>query len=271
MNLLVFTDLDGTLMEHESYSVEPAREALEALAKAGVSPIVNSSKTGSEIRAIQAKLELDAPYICENGAALSNYGKPSDKKADRIFGVERQSWFPAIQALRDQMEFKFEGFSDWSADELSARTGLSVLDAKLAKQRQYSEPIVWRDTSKAFSQFAAALKALNLNLIEGGRFFSIQGSHDKATGMKWLQGLDTSSTKLTVALGDSPNDIAMLEAADIAVVIKSPKSDQINLKNPKRVIRTNRPGPAGWQDAILKILREIDLDTVETNRGKQDG
>lgn len=263
MSLLVFTDLDGTLMEHESYSIEPAREALAALAELGVSPIINSSKTASEIRAIQKRLELDAPFICENGAALHNYSKPSEKKVDRIFGVERQSWFPAIQALREQMEFKFEGFSDWSADELSNRTGLSVSEAKLANERQYSEPIMWRDTTKAFSQFTNALHTLNLHLIEGGRFFSIQGDHDKATGMKWMRGLDSSTRTLTVALGDSPNDIAMLEAADIAVVIKSPKSDQISLENPKQVIRTNRPGPAGWQDAVLTILQDIDVEINE--------
>lgn len=260
MNLLVFTDLDGTLMEHESYSVEPALEALMTLAKLGVSPVINSSKTESEIQAIQARLGLDAPFICENGAALRNYGKPPSQKTDRIFGSERRSWFSSVRVLREQMEFKFEGFSDWSDDELSARTGLNLLEAKLAKQRLYSEPIIWRDTSKAFSQFVAALKSLNLNLVEGGRFFSIQGNHDKATGMRWLQCQEPSSKKITVALGDSPNDIAMLEAADIAVVIKSPKSDQIALKNPQQVIRTNRPGPAGWQDAILAILQDINLD-----------
>ena len=42
MPLIVFTDLDGSLMEHETYSVEPAREALECLASRDVPLILNS-------------------------------------------------------------------------------------------------------------------------------------------------------------------------------------------------------------------------------------
>lgn len=258
MSLLVFTDLDGTLMEHESYSVEPARGALEALARRGISPVINSSKTRAEIVGIQQRLNLDAPFICENGAALYHYLDATGQPVNKIFGIDRQSWLEDVHQLRANMAFKFEGFSDWEPRQLAEITGLSHDEAELAQQRQFSEPILWRDTAKAFSQFNASLAEIDLQLIEGGRFFSIQGKHDKATPMQWLKSAATTPGATTVALGDSPNDSAMLEAADIAVIIKSAKSVQIQLQKPGHIIRTNRPGPAGWQDAILEILDSHD-------------
>lgn len=284
MNLLVFTDLDGTLMEHESYSVEPARGALAALARLGVTPIINSSKTRPEITTIQNRLQLDAPFISENGAALYNYkasqgeksaersgvksGESSGESIDKVFGLSRDSWLRELHQLREQMSFKFEGFSDWEPQQLAEITGLSRAEAELAKDREFSEPILWRDTAKAFAQFTATLEAMGLQLIEGGRFFSIQGKHDKATAMNWLRETTNDSSVTTIALGDSPNDSAMLEAADIAVIIKSGKSERIQLQKPDRIIRTSRPGPAGWHDAMMEILER---PNAINQRGSNDG
>ena len=74
---LVFTDLDGSLMEHETYSIEAARPALAELADRGITPIFASSKTATEIISIQASSGLNAPFICENGAAIYGGGSES--------------------------------------------------------------------------------------------------------------------------------------------------------------------------------------------------
>ena len=84
--------------------------------------------------------------------------------------------------------------------------------------------------------------------------------------MTWLrEQQDDAAPTITVALGDSPNDAAMLEAADVAVIIKSAKSDRIELHQPNRIIRTSRPGPAGWKDAMLEILQLLDSDSLAAN------
>ncbi len=259
--LMIFTDLDGTLMEHESYSIEPAMGALQELATRHLTPIFNTSKTRQEISAIQQGLKLDAPFICENGAALYNFRNHHNGITEKIFGQAISGWLARVHEIRDRQHFRFEGFSDWSAAEVSQLTGLNEGSAELAKQREFSEPILWRDTTAALNQFESALGELDLQLMEGGRFISIQGNYDKRTAMDWLR--ESSDEELiTVALGDSPNDSSMLEAADIAVVIKSGKSEQIELQNPKHIIRTHRPGPAGWQDAIMEILEMLDSDQL---------
>jgi mannosyl-3-phosphoglycerate phosphatase len=252
MPLLIFTDLDGSLMEHETYSVAPAQAALAEIRQRSIPLILNSSKTAAEIQAIQAMHGFSAPFICENGAAL--YETPD--APPKSFGDPLLQWLPMVHRLRENKHYKFSGFSDWSPSEIAALTGLSLEQASQAKQRQYSEPILWRDSENDKAEFLDSLSSLDLQLLEGGRFLSIQSHFNKSDAMNWLtQKLNSSASPLTtVALGDSPNDAAMLNSADIAVIIKSAKSDQIRCPNAGMVITTSKPGPSGWNDAILKIL-----------------
>ena len=260
VKLLVFTDLDGSLMEHETYSIEAARPALEELRNRGIVLVMNSSKTAAEMLAIQKRLELDAPFVCENGAAL--YFPVDAGARNQVFGRLRSEWLPAVHDLRADLKLEFEGFADWSPKQVADITGLDVPSAELAKKREYSEPILWRSPASARLLFIEELEKLGLGLLEGGRFLSIQGEHDKSIAMHWLARQQQDEKTITVGLGDSPNDTAMLEAANIAVIIKSAKSDRIQLANPDKIIHTSRPGPAGWQDAITEILIWLDSDEL---------
>ena len=59
---------------------------------------------------------------------------------------------------------------------------------------------------------------------------------------------------ITIGLGDSPNDQGMLNAVDIAVIIRSDRSEKIQLQKPGKIIRTTLRGPDGWQEAMDRIL-----------------
>lgn len=254
---LVFTDLDGSLMEHETYSIEAARPALAELADRGITPIFASSKTATEIISIQASSGLNAPFICENGAAI--YGGGSESAGPiAVFGSRSSEWLTEVHDLRERMGWKFSGFADWSNQEVSVHTGLPAADAERARQREFTEPMLWQDTHANFQLFLEALAKLELTTLEGGRFISIQSDFDKGNGMKWWQSRFAEPRPFLVALGDSPNDESLLAAADVAVAIKSAKSDQLDPAGPQRLIRTNRPGPSGWNDAINEILALFD-------------
>ena len=260
MSLLIFSDLDGSLMEHETYSVEPAKPALDAVQKRAIPLILNSSKTAIEIMAIQQLHGLVGPFICENGAALYELADAPPIS----FGLPCTQWLPRIHSLREDKQLKFAGFSDWSPAEISSLTGLNPEQAAQAKQREYSEPILWRDSTAAKAEFLEELKRHELQLLEGGRFSSIQSLFDKSDAMRWIaeKNKAPSSQAITVALGDSPNDSAMLNAADIAVIIKSAKSNQIHCHKAGKIIRTIKPGPAGWNDAVLEILSLFDANQL---------
>ena len=254
---LVFTDLDGSLMEHETYSIEAARPALDALANRGITPIFASSKTAAEIISIQASNGLAAPFICENGAAIYEDSRENAEPL-AVFGARSSEWLQEVHDLRERMGWKFSGFTDWSNKEVSMNTGLHEEDAERARQREFTEPMLWQDTQANFQLFLEALARRDLTTLEGGRFVSIQSGFNKSNGMKWWQSRFAEPRPFLVALGDSPNDESLLAAADVAVAIKSAKSDQLDPAGPQRLIRTNRPGPAGWNDAINEILALFD-------------
>ena len=70
MMLLVFTDLDGTLLDHHSYSWAPARPALASLHERGDAVMLVSSKTLAEISTFRRELGLPHPVVAENGAVI---------------------------------------------------------------------------------------------------------------------------------------------------------------------------------------------------------
>jgi len=60
-------------------------------------------------------------------------------------------------------------------------------------------------------------------------------------------------TYAMIVLGDSQNDVAMLQQADIPVVVKSPSSKSIELDHPA-TIETQNEAPEGWVEGVISAL-----------------
>ncbi|MDP6101448.1 MAG: HAD hydrolase family protein, partial [Dehalococcoidia bacterium] len=67
---VVFTDLDGTLLDLETYSFTPALPAVQALLKRGVPIVFSSAKTRSEQEVYRQQLKNHDPFIVENGGCI---------------------------------------------------------------------------------------------------------------------------------------------------------------------------------------------------------
>ena len=67
---LVFTDMDGTLLDHHTYSFDAAKPALNALDEKNIPVIPTTSKTFAELQPLRKSIGLDGPFIIENGAAV---------------------------------------------------------------------------------------------------------------------------------------------------------------------------------------------------------
>ncbi len=250
--LLVVTDLDGTLLDHHSYSFAPARDALELIRQRRVPLVLCSSKTRPEMVALQDALDIEAPFICENGAAIYT---PGETQPDALV-PPRSAVLAVLRRLRAEHEFAFTGFADMSVAEIAESTGLSLEAAALAATRDFSEPLRWEDTGARLEQFHACLAEEDLVAQQGGRFLTVAGPTDKGIALTRLRQRYVA-TATVIALGDSPNDQSMLAVADIAVIIKSARSDSLDPQEPARVIRSSHPGPLGWQEAMLPLLEEF--------------
>ena len=265
--ILVFTDLDGTLLDHDNYSFSAAAPALARLADLGVIWILNTSKTQAELHQLAAQLNNTYPYIIENGAAIV-VPTGCDLLADidleiingqrvKQFARRRSEIIQLLCGWREQGKFQFSGFADYDAPTLRKITGLSLAEAELALQREYSEPIRWADSAERWVEFTDLLAREGLQALKGGRFIHIMGTADKGRAMSWLASClyPSGPAPRLIALGDSSNDIAMLARADIGVVVRSPHHSPPRIAAPQGELRITKGfGPVGWNEALLDIL-----------------
>lgn len=257
--LLFFTDLDGTLLDRDSYDWSPARRALDELARYQLPLVLNSSKTAAEIRELRTDLGNAHPYIVENGAAAiipAGYFESGQTEDEVIhFAKPRARILEVLAQLREE-GFRFSGFNDMTVEEVARQAGLSEEKAAKAKDRTATEPLMWDGGALDVPSFRQALEREGLRLVKGGRFHHVMGDFDKAEAMQALVKRYRSrypDARLTsVALGDSPNDRHMLEAADIAVVIRGP--EPLTLSEGHSVMYSDQSGPSGWNECVLTIL-----------------
>mmetsp|Transcript_27378 Transcript_27378/g.41440 ORF Transcript_27378/g.41440 Transcript_27378/m.41440 type:complete len:311 (-) Transcript_27378:1348-2280(-) len=260
---LVVTDLDGTLLDHHDYSFQAARPALDLLQRHEIPLVLSSSKTLDEMKVVANDIGIHNKYplIVENGAAIawpaSNDGSSSlddEFLVDTLGKISRNEVVQQAHQLREKYAFEFEGFADWQVSDVETHTGLSPMAAELSMQRYGTEPILWRDPREdAYEKFVKELEKKGIRAVRGGRFIHLMGQFvDKADGLaKVAKKLQRDST---LALGDSPNDLSMLNAADVAVKIPQPqcKSEAVMMDvQAPVVLKPREPGPQGWCAACL--------------------
>ncbi|WP_246272884.1 HAD-IIB family hydrolase [Oricola thermophila] len=260
--LVVFSDLDGTLLDHETYSFEPAQPALDALKTRGVPLILASSKTAAEIADLRGKLGFaDCPSIVENGAGIL---EPADGVGDREEDASvHDRLIATLDALPLRLREHFSGFSDWTLDEVAERTGLSRTDAVRAAARRHSEPGLWWGDEAEREEFIALLAERGITARQGGRYLTLSFGATKADRMREITSRYVSGRKrpVVLALGDAANDVEMLEAADLGVVVANPHAPplpELDGENAGRIVRTEKPGPEGWNESVLGIIEELD-------------
>jgi len=265
--LLIFTDLDGTLLDHVSYDWGPARRALETLHRLAVPVIPVSSKTATEIQALMGEIGLDGPWVSENGGALglpaSLVEEGDSAAADWVVvpqGIPYTEIRATLRAARDA-GFRFRGFADFGDRELADLTGLTESGAAMARQRHCSEPLMWLDEEKVWPHFVLFLAERGLRVQQGGRFPCVSGSVDKGRAVRILveyyRERNPGSKLVTIGLGDSPNDLPLLAAVDYPVVIAPGHTHQFQLPDNRHLLITQAAGPAGWQWAIDHLLEKL--------------
>lgn len=270
LKYLIFTDLDATLLDHDTYSWESAVPALDALRKHECPVILNSSKTLREMVSLAAELETHAPLVCENGALVAipdgSPLLPSTPADDLMLGYHifylgksRAETLTVINTLREaNLSYEYLGYQDWTVDQVATHTGLPLHKAEESKDRLGTEPIHWYGTDEDLKSFQEELKKHDLTAVLGGRFIHVAGKFNKATGVRWLLArYEETFPEIawkTVALGDSPNDTMMLNAAQIAIAI--PNHTRLEPTAP-RVIHATVPGPTGWNREMLSLINEL--------------
>lgn len=253
--LLVFTDLDGSLLDHDTYSWAPAKPALSRLQHAGIPVIAVSSKTLAELDALRASLPLSETRVAENGAVIAYGDQPP-----QITPPDYDSLRATLADLASQPGMAFSGFADMNTAQVMAATGLAADDASRAKQRLASEPLLWLGSEEALDDFKQAITKAGLHWLRGGRFLHVLGNTDKGRAVKKIRDAYQQGTDgriRTIGLGDGDNDKDMLLAVDQPVVIRRHDGSHLQLAERPDALLTDQPGPTGWNQAIQHILDDL--------------
>jgi len=272
--LIVFTDLDGTLLDHYTYLWDDALPALEKLFLFNIPVILCTSKTRDESIYFRGQIGLDYPFIVENGAAIFSPLGYFDQQFSRtlnggyeikLFGVSYSELVEFLQICKRELNVQLAGFSELSSDEIQNLTRLPIHQAELARRREFNEPFYFLDecSEKKLPEMKSLAESRGLKITKGGRFYHTSGNHDKGLAVKTLVDFfnqDKQSKLISIGIGDSLNDLSMLQNVKIPCLVKNGHkqynqevTEQISLK------LTGDVGPKGWNNIILELLEEYNF------------
>ncbi|WP_022664298.1 HAD-IIB family hydrolase [Desulfospira joergensenii] len=267
-SILVFTDLDGTLLDHFTYGFEEAGQALCLLKKNHIPVIINTSKTKAEILGIRRELGLEqSPFIVENGGGVyfpksfipkGPVGGDLELKDD-FYRLELGRSHDRLMDFFDRVKERYPitGFSRMRPEKIMELTGLSRKEVSDALEREFSEPFLMEREDLADDLKRTALSH-GLDITQGGRFFHlVSRGQDKGRALvktkkiyEKIRGIQYG----TIGLGDGKNDFSMLEKSDLPVLIPTPEGRFHNIEILNH-IKATCPGPRGWNRIITQIFK----------------
>ncbi len=261
---VVFSDLDGTLLDAETYSYEGAAAGMALLRSRAVPLVLCTSKTRSEVEYWRERMGNRDPFVVENGGAVylpAGYFGVSQRESRRRgdyqvwqSGTEYAELVQALEEASAKAGCRVRGFHQMAAGEVGALCGLSPAHAQLAKEREFDEPFVILDPERE-GALAAAIEAAGRHYTRGGRFGHIMGNNDKAAAVRTLvEGYRELDPRVrTIGLGDGLNDASFLNVVDVPVLIRSAGLERLQAAVP-RGQATALPGPLGWSEAIRSLF-----------------
>lgn len=257
---LIASDIDGTLVEEGSSSVNPELfDVIRKLKEQGRIVAFASGRQYNSMCRLMEPVKDDVIFIAENGA----YVVCRDKTIDCI-GFERALYEEIIWYLRSRhcgsilanaprmayIESKDPEFLRWM------REGYRIEMEQAEDLLQVPEPIIK----------AAVYCGMDANAIAGpaGEWFRgrvnvmaagekwvdfVKEGVDKASALQRIQNLMHISKEETMAFGDNNNDIGMLRCAGESYAVANAREEVKQAA--KHLTGSNT------QDGVLKVLRTL--------------
>jgi len=261
---IVFTDLDATLLDHNTYSFEKAENGIKKLKEKNCPLILVSSKTFDEIKDIHRTLALNAPFIFENGAGIAKIDNHSSTGyRTKLNGKSSDYLFDQKEKIQNILGCEIFPLSRMTTKEIVKITGLSEEAANLASIRKASMPFITKNSSNYtlndLNELNKKLNNYSLKMTKGGRFLHLS-SIEATKGNAVQKIMENYKQKLknenfeSVAIGDSENDIPMLEVVDIPYLVR--KYDNSSIETGIENINiTKNIGPAGFSEMVENLFK----------------
>jgi len=268
LRLILFTDLDGALLDATTYRHDVTRSALDRLREYAVPLIICTSKTKAEVEPLRREIDNHDPFIVENGGALyipDGYFKDpltGSTGRDGYRVVELGIAYPrvrkALRRIEKMVGATLIGFGDMTAEDIVRVTGLARPDAERARQREYDEPFLIDGSPMSLEGVREAAQQLGLAVLPGGRFHLLVGGIDKGRACQFLieHYRNEWGEVTTAGIGDSLNDWPMLQVVDRPFLVERPEGGYVAGGGVEGLTRLRGIGPDGWKKGVSRLLEE---------------
>ena len=266
--ILIFTDLDGSLLNHNNFEFREIKNFILNCIKNGIKIIPNTSKTKSEIEVFLDQLGQNLPFVVENGAAIHNldlvHRKFKFKNNSLIFSRSVNEILELFEKrIPIELKKRCSFLKDMSSIEQMKILGLNKKYLPFALNREYSMPLVFDGSKELVNKFTVLLKKIGMKLHEGGRIYNICDDCSKGKAMTTLiEKLknDFNFKSYTIVIGDSPNDISMLNVSDQPCIIPLPNRNNLFHLKDQNIIRATQSAPQGWEEVVRASLKKINFE-----------
>ncbi len=260
LTIVIFTDLDGSLLHRDTFQFDSIKDYIKSLVNKGVIIIPNSSKTEKEIEKFNEELGLNLPYISENGSSIHGLNLITSNFPDKLVLSREKEELLKIYENKVPEKLKEKCFQISKMSKKEKENILGQKDEKLkdALNRKYTLPFLFKGDKNEKNRLLKILNSNSLTLQEGGRVYNLCDNINKVKSMnRVIKILKKTEDKIkTIAVGDNFNDLEMLRNCDIPCLVFNDqfKLDQININN---LIFSNKPSPEGWADVIKMALAKL--------------
>ena len=255
----IVTDLDGTLMD-DNYDISPAKKTLKLLSELEIPVIPCTSKTASEVRFFRKENGLFDPFIVENGAAVYGSNKDNSSEWELVLGTSYEELRNVLTDISKRVNFQLIPLNDLNQNQIYKLTGLSDQAIFRALDRHWSVPFL-NPPEHVFEKVNLICDSYNVHVFKGNRMSHLLSSksHKGEAVNKLKIYLQNEDVKI-IALGDSQNDLPLLELADISIVVPGENGPNKYLQhgiNKGFFTLANAPHAQGWSNSIEGLIKNI--------------
>ena len=259
--IVIFTDLDGTLLDKNTFKFDKIEKYFRELILKDIIIIPNSSKTEAELIDFNKQYNLNLSFIAENGSSIhglnfihKNLPKKIllSKTSDEIYKIYKQNITPYLKK-------KITFILNLKSKEQEEIFSLPLDKMTLAIKRNHSLPIIFNGNETEKNEFNKIMNDSGLTIQTGGRIMNICDNVNKSKAISRtveLINTEINDQIVTIGVGDNQNDIEMLRHTDYACLVKNDNFDS-SLINIENLIKSSEPSPQGWADVIKMALQKI--------------
>ena len=259
--ILIFTDLDGTLLDRDTFKFDKILNYIKELISKDISIIPTSSKTKKEIESFNKELDENLPFVTENGAAIYNLNLINKSLPEKITLSREIDEISEIfeKKISSKLRSKCKFLKKLSLDKQLKILGLSKKRIVYAINREYTMPLVFEGTKTDKIDLFRSIQDAGLSLQEGGRVINLCDKISKAQAMKKVVKVFKKISKdelVTIGVGDNFNDLEMLKNSDIPCLVFNDKFtlEKININD---CLVSKKPAPEGWEEVVKLAMDKI--------------